>query len=97
MAFILLKNFLSICHLKLIGLIGPRAVSERVKPTLWHLTLNNVNCVTWTCNWLDWFSFIIITIIFSFSHLQMSPRVRVSSVFFLSVVLSSGGLPFTLC
>jgi hypothetical protein len=31
MAFIPLKNFLSIWHLKLIGLIGPRAVSERVK------------------------------------------------------------------
>jgi hypothetical protein len=31
MAFIPLKNILSIWHLKLIGLIGPRAVSERVK------------------------------------------------------------------
>jgi hypothetical protein len=31
MAFIPLKNFLSIWHFKLIGLIGPRAVSERVK------------------------------------------------------------------
>jgi hypothetical protein len=31
MAFILLKKFLSKLHLKLIGLIGPRAVSERVK------------------------------------------------------------------
>ncbi len=30
MAFIPLKNILSIRHLKLIGLIGPRAVSERV-------------------------------------------------------------------
>jgi hypothetical protein len=30
MAFIPLKNFLSIWHLKLIGLIGPRALSERV-------------------------------------------------------------------
>jgi hypothetical protein len=31
MAFISLKDFLSIWHFKLIGLIGPRAVSERVK------------------------------------------------------------------
>jgi hypothetical protein len=31
MAFIPLKNFLSIWNLKLIGLIGPGAVSERVK------------------------------------------------------------------
>jgi hypothetical protein len=31
MAFIPLKNFLSIWHFKLVGLIGPRAVSERVK------------------------------------------------------------------
>ncbi len=31
MAFIPLKNFLSIWHVKVIGLIGPRAVSERVK------------------------------------------------------------------
>ncbi len=31
MAFIPLKNFLSIRHFKLIGLIGPRAVGERVK------------------------------------------------------------------
>jgi hypothetical protein len=30
MAFISLKDFLSIWHFKLIGLIGPRAVSERV-------------------------------------------------------------------
>jgi hypothetical protein len=30
MAFIPLKNFLSIRHFKLIGLIGPRAVGERV-------------------------------------------------------------------
>jgi hypothetical protein len=30
MAFIQLKNFLSIRHFKLIGLIGPRAVGERV-------------------------------------------------------------------
>ncbi len=30
MAFIPLKEFLSIWHFKLIGLIGPRAVSERV-------------------------------------------------------------------
>jgi hypothetical protein len=33
MAFIPLKDFLSIWHFKLIGLIGPRAVSERVKIT----------------------------------------------------------------
>jgi hypothetical protein len=31
MAFIPLKDFLSIWHFKLIGLIGPRAVSKRVK------------------------------------------------------------------
>ncbi len=31
MAFIPLKDFLSIWHFKLIGLIGPRAVGERVK------------------------------------------------------------------
>jgi hypothetical protein len=31
MAFIPIKNFLSIRHFKLIGLIGPRAVGERVK------------------------------------------------------------------
>jgi hypothetical protein len=31
MVFIPLKNFLSIRHFKLIGLIGPRAVGERVK------------------------------------------------------------------
>jgi hypothetical protein len=31
MAFIPLKDFLSNWHFKLIGLIGPRAVSERVK------------------------------------------------------------------
>jgi hypothetical protein len=31
MAFISLKDFLSIWYFKLIGLIGPRAVSERVK------------------------------------------------------------------
>ncbi len=31
MAFISLKDFLSIWYLKLIGLIGPRSVSERVK------------------------------------------------------------------
>jgi hypothetical protein len=31
MAFIPPKDFLSIWHFKLIGLIGPRAVSERVK------------------------------------------------------------------
>jgi hypothetical protein len=31
MAFIPLKDFLSIWHFKLMGLIGPRAVSERVK------------------------------------------------------------------
>ncbi len=31
MAFISLKDFLSIWHFKLIGLIGLRAVSERVK------------------------------------------------------------------
>jgi hypothetical protein len=31
MAFIPLKNFFSIRHFKLIGLIGPRAVGERVK------------------------------------------------------------------
>jgi hypothetical protein len=31
MAFIPLKNFLSKWHLKLIGLIDPRAMSERVK------------------------------------------------------------------
>jgi hypothetical protein len=31
MAFISLKDFLSILYFKLIGLIGPRAVSERVK------------------------------------------------------------------
>jgi hypothetical protein len=31
MAFIPLKDFLRILHFKLIGLIGPRAVSERVK------------------------------------------------------------------
>jgi hypothetical protein len=30
MAFISLKNFFSIMHFKLIGLIGPRAVDERV-------------------------------------------------------------------
>jgi hypothetical protein len=30
MAFIPFKNFLSIWHFKLIGLIGPRAVNERV-------------------------------------------------------------------
>ncbi len=30
MAFIPLKNFLSFMHFKLIGLIGPRAVGERV-------------------------------------------------------------------
>jgi hypothetical protein len=34
MAFIPLKNFLSIRHFKLIGQIGPRAVSERVKVNL---------------------------------------------------------------
>ncbi len=31
MVFISLRDFLSIWHFKLIGLIGPRAVSERVK------------------------------------------------------------------
>ncbi len=31
MALIPLKDFFSIWHFKLIGLIGPRAVSERVK------------------------------------------------------------------
>jgi hypothetical protein len=31
MAFIPLKDFLSIWHFKLIGLIGPRAMGERVK------------------------------------------------------------------
>jgi hypothetical protein len=40
MAFIPLKNFLSIRHFKLIGLIGPRAVSERVKKG--HMGLGQV-------------------------------------------------------
>ncbi len=34
MAFISLKDFLSILNFKLIGLIGPRAVSERVNPNI---------------------------------------------------------------
>jgi hypothetical protein len=34
MAFIPLKNFLRIKHFKLIGLIGPRAVGERVKVSI---------------------------------------------------------------
>jgi hypothetical protein len=34
MAFIPLKNFLSRWHFKLIGLIGPRAISERVNDLL---------------------------------------------------------------
>jgi hypothetical protein len=34
MAFIPLNNFWSIRHFKLIGLIGPRAVGERVKGTI---------------------------------------------------------------
>ncbi len=33
MAFISLRDFLSIWHFKLIGLIGPRVVSERVNPS----------------------------------------------------------------
>ncbi len=37
MAFIPLKNFFSIWHFKLIGLIGPRAVSERVKERIERL------------------------------------------------------------
>jgi hypothetical protein len=34
MAFVPLKDFLSIWHFKLIGPIGPRAVGERVKDYL---------------------------------------------------------------
>jgi hypothetical protein len=36
MAFISLKDFLSIWYFKLIGLIGPRAVSERVRESHLH-------------------------------------------------------------
>jgi hypothetical protein len=54
------------------------------------------NAVTWTCDRLDWFSLIIIIIVFNISHLQASPGARVSSSFFLSVVFFSGGLPFAL-
>jgi hypothetical protein len=39
MAFILLKKILSIWHFKLIGLIGPRAVSERVNGTQTYLEI----------------------------------------------------------
>ena len=43
MAFIPLKDFLSIWHFKLIGLIGPRAVSERVNPTEFVVYPNQLN------------------------------------------------------
>jgi hypothetical protein len=42
MAFIPLKNFLSIRHFKLIGLIGPKAVGERV----------NFGCMTYGGPWV---------------------------------------------
>ncbi len=39
MAFIPLEDFFSIWHLKLIGLIGPRAVDERVNLKPYYNTL----------------------------------------------------------
>jgi hypothetical protein len=54
------------------------------------------NAVTWTCDWLDWFSLIIIIIVFNIYHLQASPGARVSSSFFLFIVFFSGRLPFAL-
>jgi hypothetical protein len=41
MDFIPLEDFLSIWHFKLIGLIGPRAVGERVKQTYFLERLPN--------------------------------------------------------
>jgi hypothetical protein len=40
MAFIPLKNFLSIRHFKLIGLIGSRAVGERVKSKMTQFSIS---------------------------------------------------------
>jgi hypothetical protein len=50
------------------------------------------NAVTWTCDWLDWFSPIII-INFNISHLQASTGARASSSFlFICGVFSRGCL-----
>jgi hypothetical protein len=65
------------------------------KLAFWCLTLSTRNAVTWTCDWLNWFSLIIIIIDFNFSHQQRLPGVRVSSSFLL-LVFFSGGLPFAL-
>ncbi len=44
MAFLSLKDFLSIWYFKLIGLIGPRAVSERVNLLVWSILINLLVC-----------------------------------------------------
>jgi hypothetical protein len=64
------------------------------KLAFWCLTISSPNTVTWTCDWLNWFSLIIIFINFNF-HLQTSPGARASSSF-LSMVFFFGGLPFAL-
>jgi hypothetical protein len=43
MAFISLKNFLSIWHFELIGLIDPRAVSERVNVIPYLIVRDSTN------------------------------------------------------
>ncbi len=65
------------------------------KVAFWHLPSVPQNAVTWTCDWLNWFS--------PHHHLHqlhqlpsaMLPRVGVSSSFFL-VIFFSGRLPFVL-
>jgi hypothetical protein len=53
MAFIPLKDFLSIWHFKLIGLIGPRAMSERVKRDLSNDTIFSQTNLTGQSLWIE--------------------------------------------
>jgi hypothetical protein len=51
MAFIPFRDFLSIWHFKLIGLIGPRAVSEKVKHTNLSIGISLANsCINMSMN-----------------------------------------------